>query len=185
MALNPNNSYRTAQTYAGYDSAALDAGLRAYMLHVYNWMASGLVLTGLIAYAIFAVPPLHALFYSTAMDAAGNLVEVPTILTYIAIFAPLAFVMVLSFGVNRLSTTAVQSLFWVFCATMGASLSSIFLRYTGTSIASVFFITAGMFAATSLYGYTTGRNLTSLGSFFFMWLIGIILAMLEIGRAHV
>lgn len=178
MALNPNNSYRTAQTYAGYDSAALDAGLRAYMLHVYNWMASGLVLTGLIAYAIFAVPPLHALFYSTAMDAAGNLVEVPTILTYIAIFAPLAFVMVLSFGVNRLSTTAVQSLFWVFCATMGASLSSIFLRYTGTSIASVFFITAGMFAATSLYGYTTGRNLTSLGSFFFMGLIGIILAML-------
>jgi FtsH-binding integral membrane protein len=178
MALNPNNSYRTAQTgFAGYDSAALDAGLRAYMLRVYNWMASGLVLTGLIAYAIFSVPALHALFYQTEMNAAGQLVQVPTILTYIAIFAPLAFVLVLSFGVNKLSTTAVQALFWVFCACMGASLTSIFMVYTGTSIATVFFITAGTFAGTSLYGYTTGRNLTSMGSFMMMGLIGIIIAM--------
>ncbi|HYP63456.1 MAG TPA: Bax inhibitor-1 family protein, partial [Acidocella sp.] len=121
MALNPNNSYRTAQTgFSAYDSAALDAGLRAYMLRVYNWMASGLVLTGLVAFAIFSVPALHALFYTQQMNAAGEMVQVPTILSYIAIFAPLAFVMVLSFGVNRLSTQAAQTLFWVFCAAMGA-----------------------------------------------------------------
>ena len=179
MALNPNNSYRTAQSgYAGYDTAALDAGLRAYMLRVYNWMASGLVLTGLVAYAIFAVPALHALFYTTRLDAAGNAVDAPTILSYIAIFAPLGFVLVLSFGVNKLSTTAAQSLFWAFCAVMGASLTSILMVYTGTSIASVFFITAGTFAGTSLYGYTTGRNLSGLGSFMMMGLIGIIIASL-------
>jgi uncharacterized protein len=179
MALNPNNSYRTAQAGIGaYDSAALDAGLRAYMLRVYNWMASGLVLTGLVAFAIFAVPPLHALFYTQQMNAAGYMVETPTILSYIAIFAPLAFVLVLSFGVNKLSTQAVQTLFWVFCAAMGASLTTIFLVYTGTSIALVFFITAGTFGATSLYGYTTGRNLTSMGSFMMMGLFGIIIASL-------
>ncbi len=177
MAINPNNSYRTAQAYAGYDSAALDAGLRSYMLRVYNWMASGLVLTGLIAYAIFAVPALHALFYTTQMNAAGYMVQAPTILSYIAIFAPLAFVLVLSFGVNKLSTTAVQALFWVFCGAMGASLTTIFMVYTGNSIAEVFFITAGTFAGTSLYGYTTGRNLASMGSFMMMGLIGIIIAM--------
>ncbi len=175
---NFNNSYRTAPAYGAADTAALDLGLRAYMLRVYNWMASGLVLTGLIAYAIFAIPSLQALFYATQMDAAGNYVQVPTILTYIAIFAPLGFVMVLSFGVNKLSTTAAQALFWGFCAVMGASMTSIFMVYTQTSIAAVFFVTAGTFAATSLYGYTTGRDLTSMGSFMFMGLIGIILAML-------
>ena len=177
MALNPNNSYRTAQTgVSAYGSAALDAGLRAYMLRVYNWMASGLVLTGLVAYAIFAIPALHALFYTTAQNAQGYTVEVPTILSWIAIFAPLAFVLVLSFGVNKLSTQAVQTLFWVFCGAMGASLNTIFMVYTETSIAEVFFITAGTFAATSLYGYTTGKDLTSWGSFFMMGLFGIIIA---------
>jgi len=179
MALNPNNSYRTVQTgYASADTVALDAGLRAYMLRVYNWMASGLVLTGIVAYAIFAVPALHAAFYTERLNAAGQLVQAPTILSYIAIFAPLGFVMVLSFGVNKLSTTAAQSLFWAFCAVMGASLTSILMVYTGTSIASVFFITAGTFAGTSLYGYTTGRNLSGLGSFMMMGLIGIIIASL-------
>jgi FtsH-binding integral membrane protein len=179
MALNPNNSYRTAQTgFSAYDSAALDAGLRAYMLRVYNWMASGLVLTGLVAFAIFSVPALHALFYTQQMNAAGEMVQVPTILSYIAIFAPLAFVMVLSFGVNRLSTQAAQTLFWVFCAAMGASLTTIFMVYTASSIGAVFFVTAGTFAATSLYGYTTGRDLTSMGSFMMMGLFGIIIASL-------
>jgi len=178
MAFNQNNSYRTAQAgYGAVDNAALDAGLRSYMLRVYNWMASGLVLTGLVAYAVFSVPALHALFYQTEVNAAGYTVEVPTILTYIAIFAPLAFVMVLSFGVNKLSTTSVQALFWAFCAVMGASITSIFMIYTGTSIGEVFFITAGTFAGISLYGYTTGKDLTSWGSFFMMGLIGIILAM--------
>ncbi len=177
MAFNPNQSYRTAQAgYAAYGSAALDAGLRAYMLRVYNWMASGLVLTGLIAFAISHTALLN-LFYQPVQTVTGVMLH-PTILAYATIFAPLVFVMVLSFGVNRLSTTAAQALFWVFCATMGASLTNIFMVYTETSIAEVFFITASMFAATSLYGYVTGRDLTSWGSFFFMGLIGIIVASL-------
>ncbi|HTQ72411.1 MAG TPA: Bax inhibitor-1/YccA family protein [Acidocella sp.] len=177
MAFNPNQSYRTVQAgYAAYGSAALDAGLRAYMLRVYNWMASGLVLTGLVAFTI-AHTSLMNLFYQPVQTDAGVIFH-PTILAYAAIFAPLVFVMVLSFGVNKLSTTAAQTLFWVFCATMGASLTNIFMVYTQTSIAEVFFITAAMFAGTSLYGYVTGRDLTSWGSFFFMGLIGIIVAML-------
>lgn len=177
MAFNPNQSYRTVQAgYAGYGSAALDAGLRAYMLRVYNWMASGLVLTGLIAFAI-AHTSLLNLFYQPVQTANGMAIH-PTILAYAAIFAPLVFVMVLSFGVNKLSTTGAQALFWVFCAAMGASMVNIFMVYTQTSIAEVFFITASMFAATSLYGYVTGRDLTSLGSFMFMGLIGIIVASL-------
>lgn len=175
MAFNPNQSYRTVQAgYAAYGSAALDAGLRAYMLRVYNWMASGLVLTGLVAFGI-ANTSLMNLFYQPMQTANGMALH-PTILAYAAIFAPLVFVMVLSFGVNKLSTRTAQTLFWIFCATMGASMTNIFVIYTSTSIASVFFVTAGMFAATSLYGYVTGRDLTSWGSFFFMGLIGIIIA---------
>jgi FtsH-binding integral membrane protein len=173
MTFNPNNSYRTAQPgYAAYGSAALDAGLRAYMLRVYNWMSSGLVLTGLVAFAISHTSLINA-FYPPAANGLGY---TTTPLAYLAIFAPLAFVLVLSFGVNKLSTTAAQALFWAFCAAMGASLTSIFMIYTQTSIAEVFFITAGTFAGTSLYGYTTGKDLTSMGSFLMMGLIGIILA---------
>ena len=177
MAYNPNNSYRTVQPgYAGFGSAALDAGLRAYMLRVYNWMASGLVLTGLIAFTISHTTLINA-FYPLVQTASGAYTYAPTPLAYIAIFAPLAFVLVLSFGVNRLSTTAAQALFWAFCAAMGASMTSIFMVYTETSIAEVFFITAGMFAGTSLYGYVTRRDLTAMGSFLMMGLIGIIIAM--------
>jgi len=179
MAYNPNNSYRTAR--AGYGavagSALLDEGLRAYMLRVYNWMASGLVLTGLVAFAISHIPAAMNAFYPVVQTASGDLVREPSVLAYISIFAPLAFVMVLSFGINRLSTTAVQAIFWVFCAAMGASLTNIFLVYTQTSITEVFFITAATFAATSLYGYTTKANLTGMGSFLMMGLIGIIIAM--------
>ena len=96
----------------------------------------------------------------------------------IAMFAPLAFVLVLSLGVNKLSTSAAQSLFWVFCGAMGASLVSIFLVYTSESIVRVFFITSATFAATSLYGYTTKADLTRMGSFIMMGLFGIIIASL-------
>jgi uncharacterized protein len=179
MPYNPNgNSYRTAQ--AGYaassTTAVLDEGLRAYMLRVYNWMASGLVLTGLIAFAISHTGAMNA-FYPMVQTSSGVFIREPSILAYAAIFAPLVFVMVLSFGINRLSTTAAQALFWAFCATMGASLTSIFLVYTQTSITEVFFITAGTFAGTSLYGYTAKRDLTSFGSFLIMGLIGILIAM--------
>jgi uncharacterized protein len=178
MAYNPNgNSYRTAQ--AGYTAAGsaalLDQGLRAYMLRVYNWMASGLVLTGVVAYTISHTSLINA-FYPMVQTAAGQFVRAPSPLAYIAIFLPLVFVMVMSFGINKLSTTAAQALFWVFCAAMGASLTNIFLVYTGDSIVRVFFITAGTFAATSIYGYTTKSDLSRMGSFLFMGLIGIIIA---------
>lgn len=178
MAYNPNgNSYRTAQSgFAAGSTVALDQGLRAYMLRVYNWMSSGLVLTGLVAFAISHTSLMNA-FYQLAPTANGGMALHPTILAYAAIFAPLVFVMVLSFGVNKLSTTAAQALFWAFCATMGASLTSIFIMYTQASITEVFFITAGTFAGTSLYGYTAKRDLTSIGSFLVMGLIGIMIAM--------
>jgi uncharacterized protein len=178
MAYNPNgNSYRTAQAgYADSSTAVLDQGLRAYMLRVYNWMASGLVLTGIIAFAISHTSAMDA-FYPMVQTASGDYIRHPSILAYAAIFAPLVFVMVLSFGVNKLSTSTAQALFWAFCATMGASLTSIFIIYTQTSITEVFFITAGTFAGTSLYGYTAKRDLTSFGSFLIMGLIGILIAM--------
>jgi hypothetical protein len=100
----------------------------------------------------------------------------PTILGWAAMLSPLAFILVFSFGINRLSKSAAQGLFWLFAAAMGASLSNIFLRYTGQSIASTFFITAAMFAAISLYGYTTKADLTRFGSFMIMGLIGIMIA---------
>jgi len=140
------------------------------MLRVYNWMASGLVLTGLVAYVIANTSLLGAFYQMTPQGIR------PTGLAYISMFAPLGFVLVLSFGINRLSTTAAQGLFWAFCVAMGASLTNIFLAYTGTSIARVFFITAGTFAAMSIYGYTTRADLSRLGSFLMMGLIGIILA---------
>ncbi len=173
MAFSPD--YRAYPTQSATTTAVLDAGLRAYMLRVYNWMSSGLLLTGIIAYAIAHTSAMDA-FYPLVRTASGRLVHAPTPLAYIAMFAPLAFVLVLSFGVNRLSSTAVQALFWAFCAAMGASLTSIFVVYTGESVVRVFFITAATFAATSLYGYTTKADLSKMGSFMMMGLFGIIIA---------
>lgn len=158
------------------DAATIDAGLRAYMLRVYNWMASGLLLTGIVAYLI-AHTGLSELFYTVVRTPRG-LATAPTILGYVAMFAPLAFVLVLSFGLHKLSRTTTQALFWTFCAVMGASMANIFVVYTKTSIASTFFITAAMFASMSLIGYTTKRDLTKMGSIMLMGLIGIILAAL-------
>ena len=173
MAFTPD--YRTYAPAAGANAAAIDAGLRAYMLRVYNWMASGLLLTGAVAYAI-ANTSLINLFYPVAMSPFPHRVQGP--LSIVAMLAPLAFVLVLSFGVNRLSRTAVQGIFWAFCAAMGASLTSIFIAYSGESIVRTFFITAGTFGAMSLVGYTTKRDLSGMGSFMMMGLFGIILASL-------
>ena len=175
MAISPD--YRTySGARATPTEAALDAGLRAYMLRVYNWMASGLVLTGFVAYAIANTALLDA-FYPVQETAFG-LHRVAGPLAWIAMISPLAFVLVLSFGVNKLSTRTVQALYWAFCVAMGASLTSIFLRYTGESVVRVFFITAAMFGAMSLYGDTTRSDLTKMGSFLMMGLFGIILASL-------
>ena len=119
---------------------------------------------------------IRSLFWSVARAANGARILEPTILGWAAMLSPLAFILVLSFGINKLSRPATQALFWAFAACMGASLSNIFLRYTGQSIATTFFVTASMFAAVSLYGYTTKADLTRFGSFMIMGLIGIMIA---------
>jgi len=146
--------------------AAYDAGLRSYMLSVYNYMASGVLLTGIVA----------MLFASSGL--AYQILAGPGILKYVIMFAPLAFVLVLSFGINRLSTTAAQGIYWAYAAVMGLSLSSIFLIYTGTSIAQTFFATAAAFAGLSLFGYTTKKDLSGFGTFLIMGLVGLIVASL-------
>lgn len=175
MAFSPE--YRTyPRASAATTAAVLDAGLRAYMLRVYNWMTSGLLLTGIVAYLIAHTSLINA-FYPVVQTPMG-LERHASGLAMLSVFAPLAFVLVLSFGVNKLSTRAAQALYWVFCLTMGASLTNIFLLYTDTSIVRVFFITAATFAGMSLYGYATKTDLSRWGSFLMMGLIGIIIASL-------
>jgi FtsH-binding integral membrane protein len=176
MAYNPNFRSYSAPVSGVAGAAALDQGLRAYMLGVYNWMASGLLLTGVVAYGI-ANTSLLQLFYHRVPTEFGMRIA-PTGLATLSMFAPLAFVLVLSFGVNRLSRTSVQALYWAFCVAMGASLTNIFLVYAGGSIARVFFITAAMFGGMSIWGYTTRSDLSRMGSFLIMGLFGIILASL-------
>ncbi|MBN9463868.1 MAG: Bax inhibitor-1/YccA family protein, partial [Burkholderiales bacterium] len=171
----PNYGYRAG--LGARSDALYDEGLRSHMLRVYNWMTSGLVLTGIVAYGIASVPAIFDLFYPVHQTAAG-LFRGPSALAYLAMFAPLVFVLVMSVGVNKLSTPVVQALFWGFCVAMGASLTNIFMIYTHASIVRVFFITAATFGAMSLCGYTTRSDLTKMGSFLMMGLFGIIIASL-------
>jgi len=154
----------------------MDVGLRAHMLRVYNYMVVGLGLTGAVAW-LTADTPLGAVFYRQVMTANGLTLQ-PNILGWIAMFAPLAMVLFLSFRLQRMSFSEAQATFWAYAAVMGISLSTILLLYTGTSIAMTFFVTAGTFGAMSLWGYTTKRDLTAFGSFLLMGLIGLILASL-------
>ncbi|HCB76876.1 MAG TPA: hypothetical protein DEP91_12025, partial [Sphingomonas bacterium] len=149
---------------AGSRDAAYDAGLRSYMLSVYNYMASGVLLTGIVA----------LLFANSGMAAA----VLGTPLRWVIALAPLGFVMVMSFGMNKLSTGTLKALFFAFAAVMGLSMSSIFFVYTGASIAITFFATTVAFLSLSLYGYTTKRNLSGLGTFLIMGLVGLIVASL-------
>ncbi len=149
-------------------AALIDEGLRAYMLRVYNYMSIGLGVTGVVAYFFYQ--------YTTSNEAVYNAVYQGPLMWVIAL-SPLAFVLVLSFGINKMSFATAQMTFWAFATVMGLSLSSIFVAYTGTSIARVFFITAATFGTMSLYGYTTKRDLTGMGSFLMMGLIGVIIAM--------
>ena len=135
--------------------ADIDEGLRAFMLKIYNYMCLALGVTGAVA--------MFTASSDTMMQAIFG-----TPLAYVVMFSPLAFILVLSFGINKLGTGAVQAIFWAFAATMGLSMASIFMVYTDTSIAKVFFITASVFAAMSLYGYTTKRSLAAMGAFMFM-----------------
>lgn len=148
---------------------AIDAGLRSHMLKVYNYMCSGVLLSGIVA-MLFAQGGANSLAAQYIL--AGGI-------TFWAIkLAPLAFILVMSFGIHRLSTPAAQALFWAFAVAMGLSLSTIFLTYTGESVATAFFAAAGAFAGLSLFGYTTKRNLSGMGTFLIMGLIGLIVAML-------
>lgn len=160
MALDPRLQYAT-QTAKG--AAGIDQGLRAYMLGVYNYMAAGLAITGLVAFITSQTPVLMNAVYGTP-------------LAWVVMLAPLGLVLFLSFGINRMSAATAQMTFWVFSGLMGLSLAYIFVVYTGTSIARVFFITTSMFAGMSIYGYTTKRDLSGIGSFLIMGLIGLIVA---------
>ena len=160
--VNRHSWDRPARGFATDDG--FDLGLRQYMLRVYNFMAGGLLVTGLVAYAAVTTG-----FYQ---QLAG------TPLIWVVLLAPLGAVLLLGFRIERMSTGAAQATFWGYAALMGLSLAGIFLVYTGTSVARVFFISAATFAATSLYGYTTRRDLSQLGSFLFMGLIGVVLASL-------
>ncbi len=145
-------------------AAEIDEGLRAYMLRVYNYMVTGLALTGAVAFIVASTPTVFNAIFGTG-------------LAWVVILAPLGLVIFLSARINKMSAASAQITYWVFAGLMGLSLASIFVLYTGESIARVFFITAATFAAMSLYGYTTKRDLTAWGSFLMMGLIGIIIAM--------
>jgi len=174
MAFSPESRTYPGTAGTSAASAVMDEGLRAYMLRVYNWMSSGLLLTGIVAYTIANTSAIN-LFYPVVQTPSGP-VHAAGPLAMISIFAPLAFILVMSLGVNKLSRSTAQLLYWLFCAAMGASLTNIFLMYTSTSIVRVFFITAATFGAMSLYGYTTKADLSRWGSFLMMGLIGVILA---------
>jgi len=156
---------------AARTGVAVDEGLRTYMLGVYNYMASGVALTGIVAYLTYmmavqdgGLTPFGQMLYTSP-------------LRWVVMLAPLGFVLFLGFRIQQMSVGAAQIAFWLFAAVMGLSLSSIFLVFVHQSIAQIFFITAATFGALSLYGYTTKRDLSGWGSFLFMGVVGIIIAM--------
>ena len=152
----------------GVPRAARDAGLRSYMLSVYNYMASGVLLTGIVA-LLFAPYAQGVIVNQAGTGMTG--------LGWIVTLAPLGFVMAMSFGLNRMSTGTLQMLFWAFAVTMGLSMSTIFLAFTGMSIAQTFFAVSAGFLALSLYGYTTKRDLSGMGTFLIMGVVGLLVAM--------
>ncbi len=151
------NVYRTIPNTV----AARDEGLRRYMLGIYRNMGIGLALTGLVALGVASTPALVALIFGTPLK-------------WVAMFAPLAFVMFFSFRIDRMTTSGARAAFFAFAAVMGVSMASIFLVFTGTSIAQAFFTAAALFAGMSLWGYTTGRDLTKMSTFLMVGLIGVI-----------
>jgi len=150
----------------GVPRAARDAGLRSYMLSVYNYMASGVLLTGIVALGLAATGIAQALWYGGG------------ILKWVVLFAPLIMVFIMGFRAERMSTGAMQAFFWAFATVMGVSMSVLPLIYSGTSIAQCFFATAAAFLALSLYGYTTKRDLSGLGTFLIMGVVGLFVVML-------
>lgn len=152
-------------SYATSTQATYDMGLRDYMVAVYKYMALALVLTGLVAYTVSTSEAMMHFIFGTPF-------------MWVVMLAPLGIAFFLGSSFHKLSVQAVQLTFWIYAATIGLSLASIFIMYTGVSIARVFFISASVFGAMSLYGYTTKRDLTEFGSFLIMGLIGIVIASL-------
>jgi hypothetical protein len=166
----PDNRYAQSGP-AARTGVAVDEGLRAYMLGVYNYMAAGVALTGIVAYLTYAMAVQDG-----GLTAFGQtLYNSP--LKWVVMLAPLGFVLFLGIRIQQMSVGTAQTAFWLFAAVMGISLSSIFLVFTGQSIAQIFFITAATFGALSLWGYTTKRDISGWGSFLFMGVVGIIIAM--------
>ena len=164
----------TARRMSPAETAApatvIDAGLRSYMLAIYNYMTGGVALSGGVAWLVASNASIREVFFAAT--------GAPTALGWIAVFAPLILVFAVSFGLQRLSETTVRSLFWAYAALMGISLSTILLAYTGVSVARTFFISAAAFAGLSLWGYTTRKDLSAFGRFLIMGLWGLIIAML-------
>ncbi len=182
-----NQQARFGSTVARGNAQAIDQGLRSYMLSIYNYMAIGVAITGIVALVIYnlavTVPGADnavvlqglRLPHGVALTSFGQLIFISP-LKYVLMFAPLGVVFLFSAMVNRMEVATAQAVFWLYSALVGASLSIIFLVYTSTSITQVFFVSAASFAGLSLYGYTTQRSLSGMGSFLMMGLIGIIVA---------
>lgn len=167
MVTRPDRGFGTRSVQGGYaqaQSAEIDAGLRTFMQRVYGYMGAGLAITGLVAYFVGNSPAMLGAIYGTP-------------LAWVVMLAPLGFCLLFSFRLNAMAASTAHILFLVFAGLMGLSLSYIFAVYTDASIVKTFFVSGGTFLAMSLYGYTTKRDLSGLGSFFLMGLIGLILAM--------
>ncbi len=178
---NYDNQPRFGATVARGAESAVDAGLRAHMIRVYNYMASGLVITGIAAFLAYSLattsdPAAAAATLQNGVMLTGFGTALFGGLMWVLMLGTLGMVFFLSFRIGHMSVGAAQATFWVYAGLLGVTLSSIFVMYTATSITQVFIITAGTFGAMSLWGYTTKRDLTGMGSFLFMGLIGIIIA---------
>ena len=156
----------------GSRASGMDMGLRSYMVKVFGYMFFGLALTGIVSYGAIYLPALQNLLF--AVDGMGRVV--PSGFTWMLFFAQLGVVLFLSLKINQLQARTAQLIFWSYAALMGLTLSSIFMVYTGASLMRVFFITSSVFGSMSLYGYMTKRDLSGMGSFLFMGLIGIVIA---------
>ena len=172
-----DNNYTQSGTATRQSGAAVDQGLRSYMLRVYNYMAGGVAVSGLAAYATnyAATGGVVGRAGRAALTPFGQMLYTSP-LKWVVMLAPLAAVMFLSFRIYKMSVSAAQISFWAFAALMGVSLSSILLVFTSSSITSVFFTTSAAFAALSLYGYTTKKDLSGWGSFLIMGVVGLLIA---------
>jgi FtsH-binding integral membrane protein len=161
--MNMSDPFFRTSAISGVEQVSIDAGLRAHMQSVFNYMAGGLALTGALAFAVANIPALMGLIFGTPLK-------------WIVMLAPLGFMMYLNFKLDTMPLSRLRGIFWAFCSAMGLSMATIFVVFAGEDIARAFFITAALFGAMSLWGYTTRKDLTSLGAFMTMGLFGILIA---------